>query len=278
MYCKIEGNQDNCVNLHVRPHYINMFFNFKKKPIQGFVYANDEASELFKNAKVGDIIMKPNRNIPFIVVDHTLDKMIITRWPGKLYKVEVLNQSKEKDLNKGLAENVWYTRTLGVKILEEMSLENLFGTNGKWISQIVDVTRNISEEQVDSLSNFDAHPGRELFSKAWKNWISLMNKDDANFDEDYSNTLAILDENHDQSPIGRGLTLISSQFYIRAREIAGESAFGIDDEGEIFLQPKWSKACEKLLHAGMSYESLNLLSESEKMVLRKPMTEVFNMK
>lgn len=253
--------------------------NLKKKKIQGFVYSADEDNELFKDAKVGDLITKQDRNPPFIVVTHTLDMIIIAKWPGKLYKVEVINQSEEKDLNQGLVENVWYTRTLGIKILEEVPIENIFGQNGIQISRLIDWTRNITEEQVTALSKYNVKSGRDLFTKAWKNWILLTDKNYVYLNENHYNTLKVFLKNQVHgSPIREGLLIISSQFNIRARELVGEAAFGVDEEGEICLLPKWSKACEKLRQAGMSYESDNLLTESEKETIRKPVMEVFNLK
>lgn len=253
-------------------------FNLKRNKIQGFVYSADEDNELFKYAKVGDLIIKQDRNPPFIVVDHSLDKTIITRWPGKLYEVEVINQSKEKDLNKGLVKNVWYTRTLGVKILKEVPVENIFGPNGHHISRIITWIRNVTEEQVNSFSKYDLESGRNLFTKAWRNWISLTDRDYAYLNDDQYNTLKVFPKNQKySSPIREGLSIMASQFDIRARELVRESAFGVDEEGEIFLQPKWAKASEILRHAGMSYESDNLLTASEKKILRKPVMEVFNL-
>ena len=127
-------------------------FSFHKEKIKGFVYSADEENELFKNAKVGDSIIKKEKKPPYIVVDHSLGTKIITRWPGKIYKVEVINPSKEKKINKGLVKNIWYTRTYGVKIIEEVPIEMLFGKNGKEICKIIDLTRNISEENVSSIS------------------------------------------------------------------------------------------------------------------------------
>jgi len=251
-------------------------FHFKKEKIQGFVYAADEDSELFRDAKAGDLITKQDRNPPFIVVNHTLDKIIITRWPGKLYKVEVLNPSKEKDINKGLVKNVWYTRTLGIKILEEVLVEKIFGVNAQQISQVINLARNITEEQVNALSEYDTVYGRTLFAKTWDHWLSSIDKSYVHTAEDHSNTLKFFSGDQSYgSPIRDGLSIISSQFHIRVREIAGESAFFVDEEGEISLQPKWARACEQLLHASMSYESDNLLTKMEKEILRKPFVDVF---
>ena len=74
------------------------------------------------------------------------------------------------------------------------------------------------------------------------------------------------------------MSIISSQFDIRASELVGKNYFNIDEEGEIQLKPIWAKASEKLLQAGMSYAENNILSESERIKLRKPVTEVFKLK
>ena len=252
-------------------------FKIKKTKIKGFVYIPDEDNDLFAKAKIGDSIIKQNREPPYIVVDHSLNTKIITQWPGKLYYVEVINQRKEKDINKGLVKNVWYTRTLGVKILEEVPLEAMFGENGKSIKNLIDLTRNIETEQVEMLSKYDVRSNRSVVDKAWKKWIRLTDKDYSFLPEDYSNTLNMSPKNQVHgSPIGEGLSIIASQFDIRARELVGDAAFGVDEDGEIFLQPTWSTAVEALLQAGISYESDGLISEAEKQSLRKPVKEVFH--
>lgn len=252
--------------------------NFKKEKIQGFVYSSDEENELFKNVKVGDSIIKKDKQPPYIVVDHSLDTKIITQWPGKLYKVEIINQSKEKSINKGLVKNVWYTRTLGVKIIKEVPIESLFGANGQKISRIIDLTRNITEQQVNAFSKYNEESNRDLFTKTWKNWIMLTDKENVYLNDDHYNTLEISPKNQRyNSPIKDGLSIISSQFDIRARELVGEIAFGVDEEGERYLQPVWAKASEKLRQAGISYAEDNILTESERNKLRNPVMEVFDL-
>ena len=226
---------------------------------------------------MGDLIIKKEKKPPYIVVDHSLDTKIITHWPGKIYKVEVMNPSKEKKINKGLVENIWYTRTFGVKIIEEIPIEMLFGKNGKEISRIIDLARNISEEKVNALATYDNKTGRDLYTKAWRNWIISTDKNYAYLNEDHHNTLKVSPKNQKyNSPIKEGLSIISSQFDIRASELVGNKYFNIDEEGEIYPKPIWAKASEKLLQAGMSYAE-NILSESERIKLRKPVMEVFKL-
>ncbi len=251
-------------------------FNFSKRKIQGYVYASKDENELFGNAKVGDAIIKKDKKPPFIVVDHSLDTKIITQWPGKLFKVEVINPSRGKRINKGLVKDVWYTRTFGVKILEEIEIKELFGDNGRKVEQIINLTRNITEDKVLELSKFEKGMNSELFTKAWRNWIMIYDANHPFVNDDHLDTIKLAPKNHRySSPIKEGLSIISSQFDIRARELVGDSAFGVDEDGEIYLKPIWAKAVEKILHAGMSYASDNILTESERYKLRAPFKEVF---
>ena len=253
-------------------------FNFNKKIIQGYIYVSKEENELFKGFEIGDSVIKKNKNPPYIVVDHTLDTKIITQWPGKLFKVEVINPSKEKGINKGLVKDIWYTRTLGVKILDEVNISKLFGGNGQNIEQIIDLTRNITEEKVLAFSKYSETENRDLFTKAWRNWIMLYNKNHPYLNDEHYNTISLSQKNQRySSPIKKGLSIISSQFDIRARELVGETAFGVDEEGELYLQPIWANAVEKILHAGISYASDEILSEIERRNLRKPFNEVFEL-
>lgn len=241
------------------------------------MYAPDEKSGLFENAKVGDRLIKPERKPPYIVVDHSLNTKIITKWPGKLYRVEVINPHKERDINKELLEGAHYTRTFGVKILEEIPIGKMFGANGDEIKRIIDITRELNEEAVNQLSEYDVESNRTIVNKAWKNWIKENVESYQHLDDDFYSTLKVTSKDKAySSPIGEGLSIISSQFSIRTRELVGDEGFHIDKDGEIYLLPKWDKACEALLQAGISYESHNLLSESKKDVLRKPFLEVFN--
>ena len=250
-------------------------FNLSKRKIQGYIYTSKDENELFGNAKVGDTVIKKDKKPPFIVVDHSLDTKIITQWPGKLFKVEVINPSREKRINEGLVKDACYTRTFGVKILEEVEIKELFGDNGEKIEIIINLTRNITEDNVLELSKFDKGMNSELFTKAWQNWIKIYDSNHPFVNDDHFDTIKLAPKNQRySSPIKEGLSIISSQFDIRARELVGDSAFGVNNDGEIYLQPIWAKALEKILHAGMSYASDNILTESERKKLRVPFKEV----
>lgn len=252
--------------------------NSKSENLKGYVYYSVEEDKRFSVAKAGDIIKNDSNLPPWIVVNHDLNAIIVTEWPGKLFEVEVLNQSEEKNLNKGLAKDVSYTRTLGVKITREISLENLFGDNGVNICQIIDRTRNITETEVKALSKYKNDYSREIYSKAWEKWIGIHSKESDHATDKHYDTLKFFTSNNrdSSSPIKQGLVIIANQLDSRAREILGQRAFVIE-KGEQYLISEWADAMEKLLHAGMAYENDGLLTLEEKKVLLKPFRETFNL-
>jgi len=251
-------------------------FSFKAKKIRGYIYSSLKDDKRFSGVKEGSIIQNIDNTPPWIVVDHLLENVLITQWPGKLFEVEIINLSKEKYLNKGLVKDVSYTRTLGVQIIRELSVDNLFGLNGNSISQIIDVTRNISQEEVTYLSNYNIDEAREIYSQAWKKWIRLTGESSPYLEEDHFDTLEILNQNQkNSSPINHGLSIIASHINLRAKEVLGENAVTIDEDGEVNLNSLWAEACERLLHAGMSFESNDLLSPTEKEILLLPWRKVF---
>lgn len=249
--------------------------------LRGYVYWTEEEGGLFLGAKVGDTIVKPNQDPPWIVVDHHIRDVLVTRWPGKLYGVEVLDASGETHLMSGVKESATYTRTCGVRILEELPLARLFGGNGQELCRILDFARGLSEEQVHRLSRCDLEPSEKVYDHAWRKWSSLRGAEilpEPGAYRDLLKTVCSIGEHG--SPIGNGLCVVHSLFFQRAQELAGDSAFSIDDDdgdedaGISFL-PEWDRACQALVHAAMSCESENLLTASEKALLRKPVAKVF---
>ncbi len=250
-------------------------FNFKKRKIQGYVYV-PKGDKLLRNSKVGDRVIKADKTPPYIVVDHAIETIIITQWPGKLFKVEVINPSKEEYINKGLVKDVWYTRTFGVRLLKEVETKVLFGVYGHSIEQILNLTQNITKENVEELSKIESGMNRLLFSKAWQNWIKMHDIHHPFANEDHFDTIKIsLINQKRNSPINEAFAIISAQFSIRAKQLVGSSAFRLGNDGETFLQPIWANAIEKINHAAMSYASDSILSASERQDLRTPFNKVF---
>ena len=65
--------------------------------IDGFVYVPDSDSGVFAGAARGMVLRKPDRSPPWIVVDHAIESAVIARWPGRLWRVVVLDADGVED-------------------------------------------------------------------------------------------------------------------------------------------------------------------------------------
>lgn len=237
---------------------------------------------MFSGAKVGEEIIHPTQAPPWIVVVHHVEDVLVTRWPGRLFLVQVLDPAAETHLMDGIRKDAGYTRTCGVRILEELPLAKLFGENGDRICQILEFTRRLTEEQVDQLSGYDLSSSDQIYDQVWRKCSAPQSDGGIPVLGAYRSVLksALIDGKYG-SPIGEGLSVVYALFHARAKELAGDAAFGIDERDDdeddgVSLLPKWSQACDALLHAAMSYAPDPLLTAPEKSLLRQPVDEVFH--
>lgn len=121
----------------------------KKEKIVGFIYVPDSNQGHFKNANIGQTIKTEKKGPPWIVVDHSLENVVIAKWPGTLWRAEVKDEAK----NTGLLEYAKYTRANAVKIIERLPLEILFGDFGSGILKIVESAGSIDSETAKKLAN-----------------------------------------------------------------------------------------------------------------------------
>lgn len=192
-----------------------------------------------KTAVPGGLVALPSRRPPWIVVDHDIHTILINKWPGKLWAVEIVDADPQAQ--RELVPNVWYTRAIAVRVLEELPIDRLFGSHGECVCRIVQVARELSLEQVARLAAALPPAADKANLAAWNRWIASV---------DASPPVA---RRAAGSPINGGFGLISSQVVERARQIVGDAAFIEDEEGEETLEPVWSKAHGALLHAAMAW-------------------------
>ena len=235
-------------------------------PIKGFVYQPEEEGGLLSGACEGEVVRNDNRRPPWIVVDHALESLIIPKWPGKLWEVEVVDAVNDADLEASgagqLQPQANYIRAIAVNILKELPLESLFGQYGNHIINILDSIDDIDESKAIELSNACKPEAASLYSKAWNVWIAGGNNESIKPGNDHFHIIAITGTSSD-SPINKGLSVICSHIYERAREVTDGAAILVDEEGEVYLEPTWSKVSDVLLHAAMGYGARDLLAPEE---------------
>ncbi|XOV68709.1 MAG: hypothetical protein ACFHU9_05915 [Fluviicola sp.] len=244
-------------------------FNAKQSKIQGYLYITAKDDIKLFQASIGSKFIKSDRKPPWLVVNHSLDGIIVTEWPGRLLKVEILDGVNEMDLNKGLVKDVWYTRTLGVEILEVVPTQALFEPNGVEIVQILDFISEMSEEAVNKLNQFELKNASKIYSNAWNEWLKMKDVNSIHMNQDHSNTLAIY-ANNSRATMNRSFSVISNLVWKRAKSVLGDSAFTVDEDGELVLNARWSHATDALLHAAMAMHGRDFISNEDKIELWNP--------
>ena len=239
----------------------------------GYVYVPNSDEGAFSDAPTRGIARNSNRKPPFIAVHRAMKTIIITRWPGKLLMVDIIDPVTKEDLSPTdffpTMDSTGYTRAVAVKIQEQVPIHKLFGQNGEQVVTLINAASNLTESQVSIISKHFIESNADLYDKAWNVWLKGTTGLRCQSNSQYRDMLSSSGSS-DSSPIGIGFRLISSTVFRRAEEIANDTAVLVDEEGEYELNVQWSRATSILLQAAMSYASESLLNEKEREMLLMP--------
>jgi hypothetical protein len=213
-----------------------------------------------RSAKAGTTIRNADGGPPWIVVDHSFESVIVTKWPGRLWKVEILEAAPEQP-NAG----VNYTRAVSVRVIEELATSELFGPYGARVCAVIERARALTTDDLTVLAA-SGHPlARAAYSRGWRKWLGSGEPESGDSSEDYADTLAI--PGGARSPIHSGFTVLHSVLAERARGLVGDAAFVVDDEGNQAFTPVWASAADAFLHAAMAFGAPELLSPADRNAL-----------
>lgn len=104
--------------------------------VSGYVYVDDEEQGPIAGAAPGRLVRNATLRPPWIVVHHSLDRVLVAQWPGRLFRVEVVPPSTREEraaMERAAAElavDAGYTRAIAVEVLEELPAPSLFGPHG----------------------------------------------------------------------------------------------------------------------------------------------------
>jgi hypothetical protein len=238
------------------------------KAEQGFVYVADVDDGPMKNAAAGATMRTVDRRPPWIVVDDSVEVIIVADWPGRLWKVEILDKAEEQPLSYAR-----YTRAHAVRVLEEVPVSILFGAHGDAVCELLERAGRIELEDVARIGAA-VHPrAGETYSRVWERWIGAEVPDSPHRGVDHSRTLAVPSDHRTRSPIGHGLTVLYAVLSDRAQVVAGDAAFVVNEDeadyeqDDASLAPEWAAAAQAFLHAAMAFGAPELLSDDEREVL-----------
>jgi hypothetical protein len=216
---------------------------------QGFVFAADAEGGPMLAAEAGTVVRNPDDGPPWIVVDRAIESIVVAKWPGRLWKVEVLKAASEQ-----ARAQAGYTRAVEVRVIEELPPALLFGPHGDAVLDVIAKASAATREQVSALERAADPEARAAYSRAWSRWLGDDESDDAHAD-----TLAAFSRGG-RSPIGSGFTVLHSVLAARAHGIAGETAFVEDEEGDPMFAPEWQSAVDAFLHAAMAFGAPEIAS------------------
>ena len=238
----------------------------KRKRTTGYIYVPGHTADArFLTAEAGEEIRNPTRQAPFIVVNHTLDEVLVTDWPGVLWEAEVVDALKPQD-HRGN-----YTRAVAVRLLQQVPTHTLFGPHGEGVAWVADRARDLTHEEASLLAEARAPEAGDLYARAWLNWDGL-----APDRREYTQWEGVIGVGGEApaSPIRRGLSAVFNCICSRALEADGDDAWyagdGPEDDPDMHLVEPWATASLALIEAAMALGAPDLLSREDRDVLTAP--------
>ncbi|WP_057241198.1 MULTISPECIES: hypothetical protein [unclassified Kitasatospora] len=249
--------------------------------VAGFVLVTAKDPDYLKVATVGDRVMLPSFEPPWIVVDHTLERVLVTRWPGRLFRAEVVPPATDEEraamarAGENLRPDAGYTRAFAVDLREEISPSLLFGPHGDAVIRVLAAGLALDEEGARSLASARHPAAGQEYSKAWHRWLAEL-RDTAHYrDQDHASTLSIHGAAPSGSPIGCGFSVLWQTVRTSAELRCRAGSFTIDEDGDEVLLDPWRTALGALLDAAMAFGAPHLVDSHAAAVLTTAWNVVF---
>lgn len=230
---------------------------------------------LLKSAVAGKCLRLPSRKPPWIVVDHHVETVIVARWPGRLWTAEATDPVSDADLPSAshrLVSNVWYTRAVAVTLIEELPTARLFGAHGENVCAVIEEAGRLNPDRALQFQRALDPDSGGAYSRAWTKWLPTIDSRIQACADDCSSVLGVGAMRG--SPINGGFALIDSEVRKRARTVAGEAAFIVDEDGEESIASPWSEASSALLHAAMCFGAPEFISHTDRGILARAWRKV----
>jgi hypothetical protein len=202
------------------------------------------------------------------VVSHTLDDVLVARWPGRLWRVELLEAALSQP-----RDGAGYRRAIAVKVLEELSAATLFGTHGAEVCKVIQAASRLNEEDVDRLGQNASAISAAAYARAWTTWLTRNDPTSHFLRQEHGDTLQARVAGK-TSPIGHGLSVVHNAVFERARTVGGDGVLVRDDD-EVWLVPRWATAADALCQAALALGAPEIMPEADRRLLILPFVEVF---
>lgn len=233
----------------------------------GYSYVADSKDGPMTEARVGEVVRVDGRGPPFIVVDQAPTTAIVARWPGRLWKVSIIEAAAPEDQPYAYAR---YTRALSVRVLNEEKLATLFGEHGEEVVAILNKAATLDRDLARSLSTVRHADAPAAYDRTFRRWANA-EAVELGYDGNLDGTLSVGTRPHG-SPIYEGLSVLHGVVFERAKAVDGEGATTIDDEEEYLNEP-WSGAGAVLGDAALALGAPEFVSPEDRIILLKALRE-----
>lgn len=229
--------------------------------ITGFVYVADGETGPMTKAAAGLQIGSFKDTPPWIVVDDEPGSATLAKWPGRLWKVRVLQKATQQP-----AACANYTRATAVHVVEELRLASLFGHNGDAIVDFLSSIARLTAQTAANLGDASDADAARVHNNVWDRWLSSVDPGSPCMGEDHSGVIAF-SAHKPRSPVGHATSVLYAELSQRARAIAGDSAWVVDGD-DVNFNPQWARAAACLQHALFAIGAAqHLASASERVAL-----------
>ncbi|MCX5658596.1 MAG: hypothetical protein NTW19_02605 [Planctomycetota bacterium] len=236
---------------------------------EGYVYVADDDDGVMARAIAGARISLKDRRSPWIVVYHSVNSICVAQWPGKLWRVSIIDAKYIEQAN----SSARYTRAFEVAVLEGLPLSRLFGERGEAVCSVISRSSRLELSEMHLLAGTRHPEAAEAYSRVWNDWLTSVGGTEAYRGENLQGTLGIL-AGGSQSPINDGLMVLYETISIRAEKLTGSAAFIVNEDGDKYLEPAWAAASVALLEAAMAFGA-QVVSESDRQIMSAAWHSVF---
>ncbi|WP_335937998.1 hypothetical protein [Streptomyces sp. PTD5-9] len=233
--------------------------------MSGFVFVDQEAPDYLRRAVSGARVTLPSFEPPWLVVAHSLERVLVVRWPGRLFRAEIVPPATDEEraamtrAAENLRSDAGYTRAHSIDLLEEISPATLFGPHGDAVRRVLDAGGALDEEGACRLAAARHPEADRAYSAAWDRWLAEQPMGVVYRGTGHERVVEIPGAGPSPSPVGHGLSALAHTVRESAGLRGGAGARDADEHGDEVLAEPWCTARDALLDAAMAFGAPRLV-------------------